>query len=363
MDGIQYFTGLTTVKITGNAVKKLDITAFTELETLEMNNNCVTEMDFTANTKLKRLRCGQTVSAPVGDKLAKVTFGVNHVIEHIYLKNQNLTEFTLPQGCEALKELDLSGNPGAPFSIPANIFDQLTTALGVQAAGDTPVTPDPDPEPEPTDEYYTLPDAAFGEYLYYLSTTDGVSNALPAGLIVKEGEAYKLDRKIAATVTKVNVAKTSSTIKKLTEAGLATAETLISNADGLQFFTELTEFTATSNKFAEPLPLTALTKLEVLQVNTAGVASLDLSACTKLRVLNCNGSSKSGYGKLTTIDLSHNSLLETLNLKNNELTAIDVSNLTKLTELDLSGNPGADFTIPAAIYDNLKNTKDKGVKK
>ena len=64
-------------------------------------------------------------------------------------------------------------------------------------------------------------------------------------------------------------------------AGLETAETPIASVDGLQFFTGLVEFTATSNKFTEALPLTGLSNLEVLQVNTAGVGSLDLSGNPK----------------------------------------------------------------------------------
>ena len=99
----------------------------------------------------------------------------------------------------------------------------------------------------------------------------------------------------------------------------------------------------------------------MLQVNTAGISSLDLSGNPKLRILNCNGSTKSGYGTLSTINLSHSSNLETLNLKNNKLTEINVANLTKLKDLDLSGNPGANFKIPAEIFNNLTTTKNKGV--
>ena len=156
---------------------------------------------------------------------------------------------------------------------------------------------------------------------------------------------------MAATVTAVNVAKTSAATSELVTAGLETAETPIASVDGLQFFTGLVEFTATSNKFTEALPLTGLSNLEVLQVNTAGVGSLDLSGNPKLRILNCNGSTKSGYGTLSTINLSYTPNLETLN----------VSNLVKLTELDLSGNPGANFKIPSAIFNNLTTTKNKGV--
>ena len=229
-------------------------------------------------------------------------------------------------------------------------MNQLTTAVGVVA--------DSEGGGDEDGELFTIPDQAFGEYLYYLSTTAG---KLPQGLVVKEGNEYQLDKTIAATVISVNVNKMKDTITELQAAGLTTAETLISSADGLQFFTGLVEFTATSNKFTEALPITGLSNLEVLQVNTAGVSSLDLSGNPKLRILNCNGSTKSGYGTLSSINLSYTSNLETLNLKNNKLEAINVTNLVKLTELDLSGNPGANFKIPAGIFNNLTTTKNKGV--
>ena len=353
MDGLQFFTALKTLKITSNSVERMDLTALTQLETVEMNNNCVATLDLTQNTKLVRFRYGgNTTTTDTSTKLSKISFANNNVIEHIYLKNQNLQEngFTLPSNYSALKELDLSNNPAAPFAIPEDLMNQLTTAVGVVA--------DSEGGGDEDGELFTIPDQAFGEYLYYLSTTAG---KLPQGLVVKEGNEYQLDKTIAATVTSVNVNKMKDTITELQAAGLTTAETLISSADGLQFFIGLVEFTATSNKFTEALPITGLSNLEVLQVNTAGVSSLDLSGNPKLRVLNCNGSTKSGYGTLSSINLSYTSNLETLNLKNNKLEAINVTNLVKLTELDLSGNPGANFKIPAGIFNNLTTTKNKGV--
>lgn len=353
MDGLQFFTALKTLKITSNSVERMDLTALTQLETVEMNNNCVATLDLSQNTKLVRFRYGgNTTTTDTSTKLSTISFANNNVIEHIYLKNQNLQEngFTLPSNYSALKELDLSNNPAAPFAIPEDLMNQLTTAVGVVA--------DSEGGGDEDGELFTIPDQAFGEYLYYLSTTAG---KLPQGLVVKEGNEYQLDKTIAATVTSMNVNKMKDTITELQAAGLTTAETLISSADGLQFFIGLVEFTATSNKFTEALPITGLSNLEVLQVNTAGVSSLDLSGNPKLRVLNCNGSTKSGYGTLSSINLSYTSNLETLNLKNNKLEAINVTNLVKLTELDLSGNPGANFKIPAGIFNNLTTTKNKGV--
>ncbi len=347
MDVLVYFTSLKTLKLTSNDVRVLDITRCPDIETIEMNNNLVGVMDFSHATKLKRFRYGASDDATEAQKLSAADLRNCVSLEHLYLKNQNIGEgaLTLPSSWTNLKEMDLSGNPGAPFPVPSALFAQLTLKNGVSDGGDKPG------EPETS---FAIPDAAFGEYLLYLCG----QGTLPEGLVTENGGVYTLDIAKAATVTVLNVAKTAKMITTLTEAGLKTAATPISSAEGLQYFTALTEFTATSNNFTSPLPLTKLVHLEVLQVNTAGVSELDLGGNPRLRVLNCNGSSK--YAKLKAIDLGANRELQTLNLKNNELATISLAGLLKLTEVDLSGNPGADFPIPAEIYNNLKTKK--GVK-
>lgn len=117
MDGLQFFTALKTLKITSNSVERMDLTALTELETVEMNNNSVTALDLSQNTKLIRFRYGGNSAGDTSTKLSTISFANNNVIEHIYLKNQNLQEngFILPSNYAALKELDLSNNPAAPL--------------------------------------------------------------------------------------------------------------------------------------------------------------------------------------------------------------------------------------------------------
>lgn len=345
IDVLPYFTALKTLKLTSNAVHEIDITECPEIETIEMNNNLVHSMDMSNATKLVRFRYGSSADTNDSEKLAEIDLTNCISLQHLYLKNQNIAEsgIIFPADCANLTEIDLSGNPGAPFPVTSELYDRLTIKNGVtEQQGETPET------------YFDLPDQAFGEYLSYLMN----KGDLPAGIVTEENGAYRLNTAIAATVTTLNVAKTAKIITTLTEAGVKTAETLIASADGLQYFTALEEFTATSNNFTSPLPLSNLKNLEVLQVNTAGVSELDLSANTRLKTLNCNGSSK--YAKLKAINLSANTALETLNVKNNDIETIDISMLKSLKEVDLSGNPGADFTIPSDIYNNL--TTKKGVK-
>lgn len=351
MDGLQYFVGLKTLKLTSNQVEHMDMSQCKNIETIEMNSNLISTIDLTNCTKLKRFRYSGSANGDNTCKLSAIDLSQCTAIEHIYLKNQNISSDGIiwPEVYASLKEVDLSGNPGAPFPIPGDLYAQLTTKEGV--------TNDNGNEEE-NNEYYLLKDKAFGEYLEYLSKT--TPDVVPADIVINEDGNYKLNTAIAAKVKTLNVAKTSKIITTLTDAGLETADILIASADGLQYFTALEEFTATSNHFTEQLPLTTLVKLKVLQVNTAGISELDLSGNPELITLNCNGSTKSGYGKLVSIDLSHTPNLETLSLKNNSLQTIDVSGLKNLKVLELSGNPGADFTIPAEIYNNL--TTESGCK-
>lgn len=353
MDGLQFFTSLKSLKLTSNLIERMDLTALPQLQEVEMNNNMMSSIDLSQNTELVRFRCGGNSTAANSNKLSSISFANNAKIEHIYLKGQNLQEdgFILPTDYSNLKELDLSDNPAAPFYLPKDLVSQLTTAKGV-AAKEEGTGGDEDDDKET--EYY-IKDNAFGEYLLYLAN----NGDLPEGIVVYKDTKYYLNTEIASKVTELNIAKTSSTQSKLEAAGLETAKVLISSVDGLQYFTSLVSFTATSNKFTEPLPLEGLKNLEVLQINTSSISTLDLSNNTKLKTLNCTGSTKADYGKLDVIDLSHNTSLEELNLKNNNLKTISLNGLTSLKTVDLSGNPGADFAIPADIYNNL--TSKKGV--
>ncbi len=359
LDGIQYFTGLDEIRLTSNLVAgELDLRALTRLTTLEMNTNVVNSLLLPATMVRLRYNASST-NSDVTKKIAAIDLSGCANINHISLTNQNIAAagFTLPATYANLHEIDLTGNPGAPFAVPAALYDQLTTSGGVMPAGANPTT-------YPA-LFFQVPDAAFADYIFYRATDASASDKLPAGSVMKhtDNKIY-ICKPLAATATVLNVAKTSAAITTLTGASVPTASTKIADADGLQFFTGLKEFTATSNTFTAALKLSALTALETLQINTAYVSTLDVSANTKLKTLNCAGSTASGATKLSSINLSTNTKIETLNLKNNAIPAGGITGLdglTSMTSVDLSGNTGAPFTIPAAIYDQC--TTKVGVQK
>lgn len=59
---------------------------------------------------------------------------------------------------------------------------------------------------------------------------------------------------------------------------------------------------------------------------------LDISNCTALTELNCNAN------QLTSLDVTKNTALTKLNCRNNQLTSLDISKNTKLTELECNSN-------------------------
>lgn len=61
--------------------------------------------------------------------------------------------------------------------------------------------------------------------------------------------------------------------------------------------------------------------------------------------------------KLTSLDISQNTVLTQLDCRYNNLTSLDVSNNTKLTVLDCSGNPGdGEIYFPLIIWNDYENT-------
>ncbi len=96
---------------------------------------------------------------------------------------------------------------------------------------------------------------------------------------------------------------------------------------GINYFTELTELDAQNNNFTS-LDLSGLTKLESLYLNAnPNLESLNLTGCTALQYLYVNNNS------LTTLDVSQNKALVTLNCGENQLAELDVSQNTELIEL------------------------------
>jgi hypothetical protein len=217
--------------------------------------------------------------------------------------------------------------------------------------------------PTPGAEKVQIPDAAFGEYMFF--------NEVPG--ITEEFENnqvnYYLDPDEVITVSELSLSKTSGNIETLNEAGVVTADVKITDLTGIEYFEGLQVLNLTSNDLTS-IDLTNLSGLEDLGLNFNLIGELDVTQNPNLTSLRCVSSSQAEDNqKMTSIDLSNNSELRELILRNHEFVTIDLSNNLQIDQsIDMSGNPGpdgdpdtGDIIIPAAIYDQLGEADRIGV--
>ncbi len=348
LDGIQFFTNLEKITMTSNdVVGKLDLSMLTKLDTLEMNSNFVNELIVPAT--VTRLRFAAGGSATDEQKLTAIDLSANSNLEHLHLPNHLITTegLILPNDCSKLKEVDLSGNPGAPFTIPEELFNQLTTANGVVA--DIPAT------------FYQLKDQALIDYLLHnMQLAPSHDNKLPEGLVVEQDGKMLLDKTLASSVTRLYLLKDKTRISDLEKAGVPTAADKIVNLDCIEFFTNCEDLRIGSNDITGTLDVSMLTKLTRLDMNSNLVNKLIVPANVVRLRYSASGSATNDQ-KLTEIDVSANSNLENFSVPDHLITKAGLklpTDYSKLTHLNLSGNPDAPFTIPAALFNQLDNKSD-----
>ena len=356
LDGIQLFTELKEIKLTSNALTgTLDLSMLTKLETLEMNSNFVNELIVPPSLTRLRYAASTSDSAPDNRWLISIDLSQNPTINHIHLPNHHLTKdgFKLPGTFSELTYINVSGNTDAPFEIPADLYNQLTTKEGVIAGNSN---------PEPEDDKYILNDKAFGEYLIHNSKLEaGDGNKLPEGIAFESDGNIILDKKIAVTVNILYLVKDNARMKELEAAGVQTANQKIASLDGIQFFTNVTEIKLTSNQLTGKLDLSMLTKLTTLEMNSNFVNELIVPpSLTRLRYAASTSDSAPDNRWLISIDLSKNPTINHIHLPNHHLTKDGFKlpgTFSELTYINVSGNTDAPFTIPAALFGQLE-TKD-----
>lgn len=355
LDGIQFFTATKELKLTSNEITgSLDLSMLTQLETLEMNSNFVNSLKVPASIKRLRYSASKSATAPDNRWLTAIDLSACSTAEHIYLIDHKLTAagLQLPTVYTALTELELSGNPDAPFIVPDALFDQLTTKTGVMK----------DPGETGEDDFYELTDTAFAEYLLFNSgayeTQPVAANKLPAGIVEKKDGKFFLNENIAETVASVYLVKNATQEGVLEGAGVETAKTKIADLDGIQFFTSATELKITSCAVTGTLDLSSLSSLTLVEMNSNLVSELIVPA--SLQKLNYNASSNATADqKLTAVDFSACANLDRIRLENHNISVLGAGGLvlptddSKLTELLLKGNPGADFIIDESLFDRL----------
>ena len=124
----------------------------------------------------------------------------------------------------------------------------------------------------------------------------------------------------------------------------------------LVFHSPAVNATLSGNSVLESVNISALTNLEVLDVQKCNLQSLDVTKNEALTSLNCSDNA------FTAIDLSKNTLLATLIGDNLALTKINLSTNTKLAKYSFTGNPDLtsirvcpDFTMDNCLFTSAGN--------
>ncbi|WP_242118992.1 T9SS type A sorting domain-containing protein [Aestuariivivens sediminicola] len=112
----------------------------------------------------------------------------------------------------------------------------------------------------------------------------------------------------------------------------------ITDLTGIEDFTSLTSLTARFNNVST-VDLSSNTSLDYLDLFENSLIAIDVSANTALRVLDLGSFDKNGkHNMITEINVSSNTLLETLGVAFNELDNLNVSSNTALKILGCAGN-------------------------
>ncbi|MDD5908285.1 MAG: S-layer homology domain-containing protein [Clostridia bacterium] len=393
LEGIEYFTELTSLICNKNQLTELDISNNKKLVWLDCSNNQLTKLDFSNNTDLMRLYCNDnsltSLDVSNNKKLTRFYCGGNSLTSLDLSENTKLEDF-LCIGNEWYRitlgedrSFDLSTLPGkfdvgrardwSSGSVSGNI---LTVKSGVNS-----VTYTYDTGLEGNSVTCTLfwgidineenfPDANFRKYV--LNRLDSNKNSLLEDSEIANAETFiNLDGQYSTEESKITSLKGIEyftelqylycSYNKLTELDLSKntkLRTLKCNFNQLTKLdlsknTELVWLEASANPQLGSLDITNSLNLDHLYVQAANLTELDVSQYTELEVLYCTHNQltkldvsqnkkllelKCGENPLTTLNVSNNTALTSLDCHNCQLTSLDLSNNTALTTLDLFNN-------------------------
>jgi hypothetical protein len=330
-----------------------------------MSFNRLKDLVVTGNPALESLQyTASSQSNPNTERVSEIDLTQNPALRVLSLPSHMIVTIDVSRNV-ALEEINLEGNPGPDgdpntpdIEIDSFIYDQIAPdkRLGVlrEGSGEGP--------PPPGDDRFYLPDPVFGFDLHALGIGEMDTDSIPGDTL------YYIEPESPAVTgtTALDLKKRGSDINN---PDFILSPEKLTNLDGLQFFTNLEDISLTSNNITN-LPLSGNPNLTSLSLTFNRVGNLDVSMNPLLETLNYGSSSQADPAteRIVTIDLTQNTALKVLVLKDHQIESIDVSQNTALEEIDLSGNPGPDgdpetpdIVIPAAIYDQIDPEKRLGV--
>nr|WP_314839697.1 T9SS type A sorting domain-containing protein [uncultured Flavobacterium sp.] len=298
LTGIQDFKALKTLICNANELTTIDLSKNIALTELYCNNNLITTLDVSKNINLSYLACFdnqiavldvsknvllKTLSAR-NNKIASLDLSKNVLLETLICKDNVLTTLNLKNGKNTLLSVLDTRNNSALSCI---LVDNVEYAVANFRQKD--VTSDYSLNCTATVVYTTIPDVKFEEKLIAL----GIDN---------DGKNGKV--------------KTTS-IEYLKSINLQFSE--IKDLTGIEDFKNLEVLDCAINSLTQ-LNVTKNLKLTELYCHFNTITSLDVSKNVLLTIIQANKNS------LQKFDVSTNKVLKELNLRDNQLTTLNLKN-------------------------------------
>ena len=123
LQGVEYFTQLTTLKVDTGTIAAVDLSKNTKLTTLSIQNVGLTSLDVSVNTQLKVLDCR-------GNALTSLSLLTNTQLQELYCSDNPITELDLRQNT-ALTVLNCSNTGLTALNVTANTKLLVLNCSGV----------------------------------------------------------------------------------------------------------------------------------------------------------------------------------------------------------------------------------------
>ena len=270
VDGIEYFTNLTSLNVANMGLTSLDVSMFPNLETLECWNNQLEKLDVSANPKLTNLTCYEA-------GLSELDVTHNPELLTLNCGGNNIAELDLSQNLK-LQGLDVGGEYGGKYNPIASLDISNNTELN----------------------HLNLI-----ECHNIINIDVSKQTKLESFLFPETG------------ITSINL-KNNPALSRLTCYKTPITQLDLSNNKSLTFLycddTNITALDVNNN------PL-----LNELRCGDTQITELDVSKNPLLEILWCRDT------QITTLNLSNNSELTKLNCGNCCLKELDITNNPKLT--------------------------------
>ncbi len=306
LQGIEYFSALTSLNCRNNELTSLDVSGCTALTSLICYFNQLISLDISGCTALEYLDCSST-------QLNSLDVSNNLALTNLDISYNRLTLLDVSRNI-ALTKLNCRNNELTLLDVSRN------TAL-----------------------------ATLNCYLNRLTSLDVSKNTALTSLDCQYNQLIALDVSNNLALTNLDISYNRLTLLDVSRNTALRRLGCHSN--------RLTSLDISKNTLLEYL-LCSYNKLNVLDVSNHlalihlnceynQLTSLDVSRNTALTKLYCH------YNQLTSLDVSRNTALMWLGCHSNKLTSLDISKNTLLESLQCDSNPGKGYVFyVTAWFDN-----------